>query len=102
MRSSIDWITLAPCLWCQFRPQHGSPFLIETLQRQAVEELYFEETSKSFLHFSTYKESDFLQYLGSLKCEHIVVKNDELSVEQIDDLKPRGILISPGPGIPHL
>ena len=39
-----------------------------------------------------------VQYLGTLKCDHVVVKNDELTVEQIDDLQPRGILISPGPG----
>ena len=38
------------------------------------------------------------QYLGDLGCEHIVVKNDERTVEEVAELQPRGILISPGPG----
>ena len=38
------------------------------------------------------------QYLGDLGCEHIVLKNDEKTVEEIADMQPRGILVSPGPG----
>ncbi|UPQ96834.1 beta subunit of anthranilate synthase [Chloropicon primus] len=41
------------------------------------------------------------QYLGSLKTEYVVFKNDEVTVDQIDDAKPRGILVSPGPGTPE-
>ncbi|KAK9821191.1 hypothetical protein WJX74_008031 [Apatococcus lobatus] len=41
------------------------------------------------------------QYLGDLGCEHMVVKNDEKTVEEIEELQPRGILISPGPGRPE-
>jgi anthranilate synthase component II len=41
------------------------------------------------------------QYLGDLKCEHIVVKNDERTVEELRDMQPRGILVSPGPGAPE-
>ena len=40
-----------------------------------------------------------VQYLGDLGGEHIVVKNDEKTVEEIKQLQPCGILISPGPGI---
>ena len=42
------------------------------------------------------------QYLAQLGCEHRVIKNDEMSVEEISSLVPRplGILISPGPGTP--
>jgi anthranilate synthase component II len=41
------------------------------------------------------------QYLGELQCEHIVIKNDELTVEEIEALEPRGIVLSPGPGAPE-
>ena len=40
----------------------------------------------------------FLQELGS---EVKVVKNDELSVDNIISMKPNGLVISPGPGIPE-
>lgn len=40
----------------------------------------------------------FLQELGS---EVKIVKNDELSVENIISMKPNGLVISPGPGIPE-
>ena len=41
------------------------------------------------------------QYLGSLGCQHRVIKNDELTIEELQALKPRGILVSPGPGAPE-
>ncbi|BDA43185.1 Anthranilate synthase beta subunit 2, chloroplastic [Coccomyxa sp. Obi] len=41
------------------------------------------------------------QYLGDLGCDHIVLKNDEKTVEEIRDMQPRGILVSPGPGRPE-
>ena len=40
----------------------------------------------------------FLQELGS---EVKIVKNDELSVDNIISMKPNGLVISPGPGIPE-
>lgn len=39
-----------------------------------------------------------LQYLGSLDCDHVVLKNDELTVAELQSLEPRAILLSPGPG----
>ncbi len=42
------------------------------------------------------------QYLGDLGCEHIVLKNDEKTVDEIRRMKPRGILVSPGPGLCHV
>ena len=40
----------------------------------------------------------FLQELGSgVK----IVKNDELSVDNIISMKPNGLVISPGPGVPE-
>jgi para-aminobenzoate synthetase component 2 len=49
---------------------------------------------------------NLVQYLGELAAEHPlaaelrVVRNDALSLEQIRDLNPAAILISPGPGDP--
>ena len=40
------------------------------------------------------------QYLAQLGCEHRVIKNDEMSVNEVHNLRPLGVLISPGPGTP--
>lgn len=42
--------------------------------------------------------SCLVQYLGDLGCEHIVIYNDELTVDEIEGKDPKGILVSPGPG----
>jgi anthranilate synthase component II len=41
------------------------------------------------------------QYLGSLGCDHVVLKNDEVTIEELDAMAPIGILVSPGPGAPE-
>src|SRR5690606_35972972 len=41
------------------------------------------------------------QYLGILGAPVKVVRNDAVTVEQIARLKPRGLVISPGPGRPE-
>jgi anthranilate synthase/aminodeoxychorismate synthase-like glutamine amidotransferase len=44
---------------------------------------------------------NLVQYLGELGAEMKVVRNDEVSVDEIEsDLLPERILISPGPGTP--
>jgi anthranilate synthase component II len=43
---------------------------------------------------------NLVQYLGELGQDVRVVRNDALSVEQIRDLAPERIVISPGPGTP--
>lgn len=44
---------------------------------------------------------NLVQYLGELGAEMRVVRNDEVTVDEIEnDLKPERILISPGPGTP--
>jgi len=40
------------------------------------------------------------QYLSELGADVRVVRNDALSIEQIDDLQPERIVVSPGPGDP--
>ena len=45
---------------------------------------------------------NLVQYLGELGAEMRVVRNDEVTVDEIEnDLKPERILISPGPGTPN-
>lgn len=44
---------------------------------------------------------NLVQYLGELGAEMLVRRNDEVTVEEIEnELKPERILISPGPGNP--
>lgn len=43
---------------------------------------------------------NLVQYLGEFGCEIVVVRNDEVSIDDIGKLGPKRILISPGPGTP--
>ena len=43
---------------------------------------------------------NLVQYLGELGAETVVRRNDELTVEEIAAIEPRGIIISPGPCTP--
>ncbi len=43
---------------------------------------------------------NLVQYLGDLGAETQVHRNDKITVEEVFDLKPKGIIISPGPGTP--
>ena len=43
---------------------------------------------------------NLVQYLGELNAEPKVVRNDEVSLEEIAIMAPSHILISPGPGTP--
>jgi anthranilate synthase/aminodeoxychorismate synthase-like glutamine amidotransferase len=42
-----------------------------------------------------------VQYLGEFEPDIIVHRNDQISLEQIQQLKPKRIIISPGPGHPE-
>jgi anthranilate synthase/aminodeoxychorismate synthase-like glutamine amidotransferase len=44
---------------------------------------------------------NLVQYLGELGAEVVVKRNDAVSVDEIRNLRPNGILISPGPGRPE-
>lgn len=44
---------------------------------------------------------NLVQYLGELGAEPIVVRNDELTVEDAVAVNPDGVLLSPGPGRPE-
>ncbi|MGD9561446.1 MAG: aminodeoxychorismate/anthranilate synthase component II [Pyrinomonadaceae bacterium] len=43
---------------------------------------------------------DLVQYLGELGAAMKIVRNDEITVDEIEGLRPAKILISPGPGTP--
>jgi len=43
---------------------------------------------------------NLFQYLSELGEEVVVVRNDKVALEEIDEMKPRRIVISPGPSVP--
>jgi anthranilate synthase component 2 len=43
---------------------------------------------------------NLFQYLSELGEEVVVVRNDKTTLEEIDKIKPQGIVISPGPSTP--
>ena len=43
---------------------------------------------------------NLVQYLGELGCRAQVHRNDKISLAQIGRMRPKRILISPGPGVP--
>jgi len=44
---------------------------------------------------------NLVQYLGSLGAEVIVKRNDEIKPEEVKEINPDGIVISPGPCTPR-
>ena len=44
---------------------------------------------------------NLVQYMGELGAEMTIASNDQMTVEQIDDLKPERIVLSPGPCTPQ-
>lgn len=44
---------------------------------------------------------NIVQYLGKLKCNVLIIRNDQTNVQEISKLNPDKILISPGPGRPE-
>jgi anthranilate synthase component 2 len=44
---------------------------------------------------------NLVQYIGEHKAEPIVKRNNEISIEEIKKIRPKGIIISPGPGTPE-
>src|SRR6202046_5764601 len=44
---------------------------------------------------------NLVQYLGELGADVVVRRNDELTPEEVEALKPERILLSPGPCTPH-
>lgn len=44
---------------------------------------------------------NLVQYLGELGKELKVFRNDKITIQEIEELKPEKIVISPGPGIPE-
>lgn len=44
---------------------------------------------------------NLVQYLGELGAEPVVVRNDQITVDEVRAMGPDGILLSPGPGRPE-
>ncbi len=44
---------------------------------------------------------NLVQYLGELGANLVVYRNDQISLEEIDDMEPEKIVISPGPCTPN-
>ena len=44
---------------------------------------------------------NLVQYMGELGAKMIISRNDQMTVEQIEDLKPERIVLSPGPCTPQ-
>jgi anthranilate synthase/aminodeoxychorismate synthase-like glutamine amidotransferase len=44
---------------------------------------------------------NLVQYIGELGADPIVVRNDEVTVDEAVELNPDGVLLSPGPGRPE-
>jgi anthranilate synthase component 2 len=44
---------------------------------------------------------NLVQYMGELGAEMTIARNDQLTIEQIEDLKPERIVLSPGPCTPQ-
>jgi anthranilate synthase/aminodeoxychorismate synthase-like glutamine amidotransferase len=44
---------------------------------------------------------NLVQYLGELGAELAVYRNDAITVDEVEQLAPAGIVISPGPGAPR-
>jgi anthranilate synthase/aminodeoxychorismate synthase-like glutamine amidotransferase len=44
---------------------------------------------------------NLVQYLGELGAQPIIVRNDQVTVDEAIKLNPDGVLLSPGPGQPH-
>jgi anthranilate synthase/aminodeoxychorismate synthase-like glutamine amidotransferase len=44
---------------------------------------------------------NLVQYLGELGAEPVTFRNDAITPAEIRDRRPRGVLISPGPGTPQ-
>lgn len=43
---------------------------------------------------------NLVQYLGELGADLEVYRNDKITVDRVQNFKPTGVVISPGPGIP--
>ena len=44
---------------------------------------------------------NLVQYIGVINSELTVVRNDKITIQDIEKMQPERIVISPGPGIPQ-
>ena len=43
---------------------------------------------------------NLVQYLGELKTDPLVKRHDAITIDEVEEISPHAILISPGPGKP--
>jgi anthranilate synthase/aminodeoxychorismate synthase-like glutamine amidotransferase len=67
---------------------------VKTRQAKGVPRILVIDSYDSFVY-------NIVQYLGELGADPIVVRNDQLTVEEAVALNPDGVLLSPGPGRPE-
>jgi anthranilate synthase/aminodeoxychorismate synthase-like glutamine amidotransferase len=67
---------------------------VKTRQAKGVPRILVIDSYDSFVY-------NIVQYLGELGADPIVVRNDQLTVEEAVALAPDGVLLSPGPGRPE-
>jgi anthranilate synthase/aminodeoxychorismate synthase-like glutamine amidotransferase len=67
---------------------------VKTRQAKGVPRILVIDSYDSFVY-------NIVQYLGELGADPIVVRNDQLTVEEAVALAPHGVLLSPGPGRPE-
>lgn len=65
-----------------------------TMNRQQAKRILMIDNYDSFTY-------NLVQYLGELKADMIIWRNDQFDLKDIQDLKPDGIVISPGPCTPY-
>jgi len=67
---------------------------VKTRQAKRVPRILVIDSYDSFVY-------NIVQYLGELGADPIVMRNDQLTIEQAVALAPDGVLLSPGPGRPE-
>ena len=75
-------------------PKSGGPIRVAASILEAVPRVLVIDSYDSFVY-------NLVQYLGELGAEPIVVRNDQLTVDEAIAMRPDAVLLSPGPGRPE-
>lgn len=81
-----------------------SPLFSDAFQSQKFHQPALRYTQHSMVFVLDNYDSftyNLVQYLGELGAEMVIRRNDELSVDEVEALRPERILLSPGPCTPQ-